>query len=115
MSIWNKLGFGQSEEESKAPAPEKEFKVNESGRDRSLLSDLEKVQGQLDEKGEMSPEELEAITGMNPEEYLKYAMGDENINIAEIEDFNQSLKESLASQVETYQDPNIFKKMIIIN
>ncbi len=112
MSIWNKLGFGQSEEESKAPAPEKEFKVNESGRDRSLLSDLEKVQGQLDEKGEMSPEELEAITGMNPEEYLKYAMGDENINIAEIEDFNQSLKESLASQVETYQDPNIFKKMI---
>lgn len=62
---------------------------------RSLETDLELIR-LMQEGGEISPEDLKEVTGMDPEEYLKYVTGDDQIKEADVKALNESFKSSLA-------------------
>lgn len=94
----------------KAAVPEKAPEP-EADKPRSLTEDLDKVREAIGDGREISPEDLQEMTGLSPEEYFRYATGEENIQEPELQDFHESLKASLIKETEAYR-PNLIKRIL---
>ncbi|MFA5131628.1 MAG: hypothetical protein WC467_04415 [Patescibacteria group bacterium] len=104
MSFLEKFGLGKSEQTTSAPEnisfPEKDINVMPTVEDFRVILENDK---------DISVEELEALTGVNPAEFLQTLTGEENINIRDIKDFHERISAAQAEAPEEYKDSNLRK------
>jgi len=116
MSILEKIGLQKNTdteaalEKESAKEAKVEHAVSKKEGDPRVMPSLEDFKVILEEQGDITVEELEAMTGMHPEAFMQSITGDENIQIKSIKDFHEAIKnKQSAPKEEEYRDTGLRK------
>lgn len=115
MGFLEKIGFKTGDEptssvEKNAGEQEALEKSVEKESASLALPTIEDFKVILEDQEEISVDDIENLTGILPEEFIKSITGDENIKIKDIKDFHEAIKKAHAEPKEKYQERR-FRKL----
>ncbi len=119
MSFLEKIGLAKNGdastyEEQEILAKKIELESgNETGKEKEknipTMPTIDDFRVIIENEPNIKLEELEALTGVNPGEFLQTITGEKNITIKDVKDFNERISKAQAEPEEEYKDSNLRK------
>ncbi len=118
MGFLEKIGLGKNDAEKsergtntteQIMTPEKIEAETKEEKNINVMPTIEDFRIILENDKDISVEELEALTGVNPAEFLQTLTGEENIKLHDIKDFHERISSAQTEMSEEYKDSSLRK------